>query len=152
MSESGDIKSCTNLVGGMKESPKEVVAGEQDSERLSKPKIENYNDVIKCLNLGDCVATYYGGSDIDPGREGLFLVYHNCRPKISDEFEERYICGRQRWDNIRVIYVDLNSNPSKLHEWYWYIRDAGCKRCSCNIDSLIRSYKKCCKNTYEFSL
>lgn len=109
-------------------------------ERLASPKPtrNSLKDVIDLLKLGDCVILR---SDTDS------QVYHNCSNAPKD---------KERWDDIRIVYLELHGHSASLmdeDEWPWYIKDAKCTECTCQLkDKVVDPKKVPSKYVYEFSL
>jgi hypothetical protein len=97
-------------------------------------------DIIDWLKLGDYVIIHNNGNN------GHF--YHKCPSSPGDNKDIK-----QHLKTMRVIYVNVSTDPSLLHEgeWPWYISDSGFKQCTCGLHQLVGTSKEI-PHLYQFSV
>ena len=62
----------------------------------------------------------------------------------------------KRWADTNIIYVNLDIDSSLMNEdeWPWYIKDAGCVRCICelNTPNSVATLKTAGAHVYSYKL
>lgn len=76
-------------------------------------------DIVRLIKIGYCVVLCTSNST----QQLIHHIYHQCKDEVKD------------LHSIKIVHIDLSDHSDLLGEgeWPYYIEEAGCTECTCNV-------------------